>query len=145
MFSICVDPETNLVMKVLKTKDDPRHFSEKLMFLINRGGKLHEAPSIQNTVSYTAPSLSPSPLPLPLPLPLPPSLPPSLPLPPTPPDDPVALQKPLCPDSLTKFALDVFSSGETATMFYTTDLMVLIDIVLRQISDLCPGDEVGRA
>ena len=32
------DPETNPVMNVLKTKKDPRHFSEKLMFLINRGG-----------------------------------------------------------------------------------------------------------
>ena len=61
-----------------------------------------------------------------------------------PPDDPVALLDPLCPDSLTKFALDVFSSPETSGMFYTTDLMVLIDIVLRQISDLCPGDQVGR-
>ena len=30
-------------------------------------------------------------------------------------------------------------------MFYTTDFMVLIDIVLRQISDLCPGDKVGGA
>ena len=58
------------------------------------------------------------------------------------PEDPVILRKPLCPDSLTKFALDVFSSKETSGMFYTTDLMVLIDIVLRQISDLCPGDEV---
>jgi hypothetical protein len=87
------DPESNLVMSVLKTKQDPRHFSEKLMFLINRG------------------------------------------------DDPVALGEPQCPDSLTKFALDVFSSAQTAGMFYTTDLMVLIDIVLRQISDLCPGDE----
>jgi hypothetical protein len=88
------DPDTNLVMNVLKTKQDPRHFSEKFMFLINRG------------------------------------------------DDPVALQEPLCPDSLTKFALDVFSSKETSGMFYTTDLMVLIDIVLRQISDLCPGDQI---
>ena len=57
----------------------------------------------------------------------------------------MALQQPLCPDALTKFALDVFSSKETSGMFYTTDLMVLIDIVLRQISDLCPGDEVSRA
>ena len=57
----------------------------------------------------------------------------------------MALQEPVCPDSLTKFALDVFSSKETSGMFYTTDFMVLIDIVLRQISDLCPGDKVGGA
>lgn len=57
----------------------------------------------------------------------------------------MALQEPACPDSLTKFALDVFSSEETSGMFYTTDFMVLIDIVLRQISDLCPGDKVGGA
>lgn len=68
-------------------------------------------------------------------------------LPPSPsiPEDPVALGEPVCPDSLTKFALDVFASKETSGMFYTTDLMVLIDIVLRQISDLCPGDKVGGA
>ena len=58
-------------------------------------------------------------------------------------EDPVAIAEPCCPDSMTKFLLDVFHDTSTSTMFYTTDLMVLIDIVTRQLTDLCQGDEVG--
>lgn len=57
-------------------------------------------------------------------------------------EDPVAISEPCCPDSFTKFLLDVFSSSSTAGMFYTTDMRVLIDIVTRQLTDLCPGMEV---
>ena len=32
------DPSTNLVMKALRRCSNPRNFSEKLMFLVNRGG-----------------------------------------------------------------------------------------------------------
>lgn len=32
------DPASNLVMKALQQRSNPRNFSEKLMFLINRGG-----------------------------------------------------------------------------------------------------------
>ncbi len=35
------DPASNLVMRALKQRPNPRNFSEKLMFLINRGGELH--------------------------------------------------------------------------------------------------------
>ena len=54
----------------------------------------------------------------------------------------MAISKPCCPDSFTKFLLDLFSSSSTAGMFYTTDMRVLIDIVTRQLTDLCPGMEV---
>ena len=33
------DPPTNLVMMALKQRPNPRNFSEKLMYLINRGGE----------------------------------------------------------------------------------------------------------
>ena len=54
----------------------------------------------------------------------------------------MAISEPCCPNSLTKFLLDVFSDASTSGMFYTTDMMVLIDIVTRQLSDLGPGEEV---
>ena len=87
------DPSTNLVMSASKERPNPRNFSEKLMFLVNRE------------------------------------------------EDPVAISEPCCPNSLTKFLLDVFSDRSTSGMFYTTDMMVLIDIVTRQLSDLGPGEE----
>lgn len=46
------------------------------------------------------------------------------------------------PDSLLKFMLDVFSSQITSQIFYTNDMMVLIDIIVRQLTDLSPGDRV---
>lgn len=43
---------------------------------------------------------------------------------------------------MTKFLLDLFSHTDTSGLFYTTDLMVLIDIVSRQLADFGPEDEV---
>ena len=57
-------------------------------------------------------------------------------------EDPVAVKTPCCPDSLTKILLDLFSDKDTAGIFYTSDLMVLIDIISRQLHDLCPGEKV---
>ncbi|CAB3980984.1 NCK-interacting with SH3 domain-like [Paramuricea clavata] len=59
-------------------------------------------------------------------------------------DDPVNIFGYLdrCPDSLLKFFEDIFSSETTSGLFFTNDLMVLIDIVFRQVSDLSPGDEL---
>ena len=54
----------------------------------------------------------------------------------------MAITEPCCPDSMTKFLLDVFSDRATSGLFYTTDMRVLIDIVTRQLNDLCPGMEV---
>ena len=58
-------------------------------------------------------------------------------------DDPVCIKTPCCPDSLTKILLDLFADKETSTIFYTTDLMVLIDIITRQLLDHCPGEKVS--
>lgn len=63
---------------------------------------------------------------------------------PSSPDDPVCMFKhtPPAPHSVLKFLQDVFASRETADIFYRTDMMVMIDIAVRQISDLSPGDKV---
>ena len=45
------------------------------------------------------------------------------------------------PNSIHKLVLDVFSTDDCIHHFYTNDLMVLIDIIARQLSDLGPGIE----
>lgn len=50
--------------------------------------------------------------------------------------------EPQPPHSVLKFLQDVFSSAATASIFYHTDMMALIDITVRQIADLSPGDKV---
>nr|XP_020463391.1 NCK-interacting protein with SH3 domain isoform X2 [Monopterus albus] len=59
-------------------------------------------------------------------------------------DDPVCMFKhtPPAPHSVLKFLQDVFASRYTADIFYRTDMMVMIDIAVRQISDLSPGDKL---
>ncbi|XP_050996323.1 NCK-interacting protein with SH3 domain [Acomys russatus] len=59
-------------------------------------------------------------------------------------DDPVRIFKhePQPPHSVLKFLQDVFSSPATATIFYHTDMMAMIDITVRQIADLSPGDKL---
>jgi len=42
-------------------------------------------------------------------------------------------------DSVVKFFTDVFASGVSDSLIYTNDLMVLVDIVIRNLSDLPPG------
>lgn len=44
-------------------------------------------------------------------------------------------------NSIHKLVLDVFSTDDCISHFYTNDLMVLIDIIARQLSDLSPGIE----
>ena len=44
-------------------------------------------------------------------------------------------------NSIHKLVLDVFSTDDCISHFYTNDLMVLIDIIARQLSDLGPGIE----
>lgn len=50
---------------------------------------------------------------------------------------------PPAPHAVLKFLQDVFASRDTADIFYRTDMMVMIDIAVRQISDLSPGDKVS--
>lgn len=46
------------------------------------------------------------------------------------------------PNSLTKMLMDLFSHSTTASLFYTNDLLVVIDIITRQLTDLNPDDKV---
>ncbi|XP_063267359.1 NCK-interacting protein with SH3 domain isoform X2 [Prinia subflava] len=59
-------------------------------------------------------------------------------------DDPVCIFKhqPQPPHSVLKFLQDIFASKDTASIFYHTDMMVLIDILVRQLADLSPGDKL---
>ncbi|XP_062923803.1 NCK-interacting protein with SH3 domain-like isoform X3 [Mobula hypostoma] len=58
-------------------------------------------------------------------------------------DDPVSIFKhqPQPPHSVLKFLQDVFADKDTARIFYRTDMMVMIDIIVRQTSDLSPGEK----
>ncbi|XP_060622140.2 NCK-interacting protein with SH3 domain isoform X2 [Anolis sagrei] len=59
-------------------------------------------------------------------------------------DDPVCIFKhqPQPPHSVLKFLQDIFASKDTANIFYHTDMMVMIDIIVRQIADLSPGEKL---
>lgn len=59
-------------------------------------------------------------------------------------EDPVCVFKhePPAPHSVLKFLQDIFASRDTGDIFYHTDMMVMIDIAVRQISDLSPGDKL---
>lgn len=46
-------------------------------------------------------------------------------------------------DSLLKFMADMFSSPVTSDLFYSNDMKVLIDIIVRLIKDSNPGDQVS--
>lgn len=46
-------------------------------------------------------------------------------------------------NTVLKMLVDLFSIPLTASMFYTNDVKVLIDILVRQLSDLCCGDPVS--
>jgi hypothetical protein len=39
--------------------------------------------------------------------------------------------------------LGLFSGAETAKLFYTADLNVLLDVILRRLADYGPGDKVN--
>lgn len=50
--------------------------------------------------------------------------------------------EPAPPHAVLKLFLDLFNRPGTASLFYTNDVKVMIDIVVRNISDLSPGDKV---
>ncbi|KAL7026662.1 hypothetical protein ACKWTF_005119 [Chironomus riparius] len=60
-------------------------------------------------------------------------------------EDPVFVLKHTKPpiNSVLKILVDLFSIPETTILFYTNDIKVLIDILVRQLSDLCAGDPVS--
>ncbi|XP_063531045.1 NCK-interacting protein with SH3 domain [Cydia strobilella] len=60
-------------------------------------------------------------------------------------DDPVHIfdHEPAPAHSVLKLVIDLFSRKKTAEHFYTNDVKVAIDIIVRQLADLSPG-ETGR-
>ncbi|XP_060527964.1 NCK-interacting protein with SH3 domain [Cylas formicarius] len=58
-------------------------------------------------------------------------------------EDPIRIfdHEPAPPHSLLKLFKDLFSRRGTANLFYTNDVKVLIDIIVRNIADLSPGDK----
>jgi len=59
-------------------------------------------------------------------------------------DDPVRMfhYQTNSPNSVIKFLSDLYSGQQTANLLYTNDAKVLIDIIVRQLNDLSPGDQV---
>ncbi|XP_050310119.1 NCK-interacting protein with SH3 domain [Anthonomus grandis grandis] len=57
-------------------------------------------------------------------------------------EDPIRIfdHQPAPPHSLLKLFKDLFSRHTTADLFYTNDTKVLIDIIVRNIADISPGD-----
>ncbi|XP_058802067.1 NCK-interacting protein with SH3 domain isoform X2 [Phymastichus coffea] len=57
--------------------------------------------------------------------------------------DPVRIfdHEPAPPDSILKLFIDLFETDETASLFYTNDIKVLVDIILRQLFDISPGEK----
>ncbi|XP_018043741.1 PREDICTED: NCK-interacting protein with SH3 domain [Atta colombica] len=58
-------------------------------------------------------------------------------------EDPVRIfdHEPQPPHSVLKLFVDLFSNDAIASLFYTNDVKVLIDIILRQLFDMFPGDK----
>ena len=48
-------------------------------------------------------------------------------------------------DAVSNLMLGLFSGEETAKLFYTADLDVLLDVILRRLVDYGPGDKVFKA
>lgn len=59
-------------------------------------------------------------------------------------DDPVQIfdHHPKPENSVMKILQDMYSQPGTAFILYTNDAKVLIDIILRHLIDLSPGDQV---
>ncbi|XP_014609720.1 PREDICTED: NCK-interacting protein with SH3 domain isoform X1 [Polistes canadensis] len=58
-------------------------------------------------------------------------------------EDPVRIfdHEPQPPHSVLKLFIDLFNNDYTAGLFYTNDVKVLIEIILRQLFDMYPGDK----
>ncbi|XP_041977373.1 NCK-interacting protein with SH3 domain [Aricia agestis] len=58
-------------------------------------------------------------------------------------EDPVRIfdHEPAPTHSVLKLGIDLFSRKRTADHFYTNDVKVAVDIIVRQLADLSPGDE----
>lgn len=60
-------------------------------------------------------------------------------------EDPVHIfdHEPAPAHSVLKLVIDLFSRKKTSEHFYTNDVKVAIDIIVRQLADLSPGDTVS--
>ena len=104
----------NLVIQALTEKDTAKIFTEKLLLLFNRGSNASRDISfVISLVEYFL-------------------------------EDPVRTFdcEPTPPHSLLKMFTDLFGSLKTANLFYTNDVRVLIDMVIRNILDLSAVDVV---
>ena len=61
------------------------------------------------------------------------------------PDDPVHMfdHNPQPPHAVMKFMQDLYSDERTADLLYTSDALVLTDVIIRQLADLSAGDPVS--
>jgi hypothetical protein len=108
--------EENTILEAMQQVKASKSFTEKILLLINREGEKRKSflGEIKlNEIVFT--------------------------------EDPVFVLKHTKPpvNSVLKMLVDLFSVPETTTLFYTNDVKVLIDILVRQLSDLSPGDVVS--
>lgn len=105
----------NMVLKALSGRKVAKIFTEKILLLLNREGLSYYLRYIVIEVNLYLIT-----------------------------EDPVRIfdHEPAPPHSLLKLFNDLFSQQSTADLFYTNDVKVLIDIVVRNISDLSSGDKV---
>lgn len=105
----------NTILEAMQQVKASKSFTEKILLLINREGKNILFIAIQhiNFMLFA--------------------------------EDPVFVLKHTKPpvNSVLKMLVDLFSIPETTTLFYTNDIKVLIDILVRQLSDLSAGDSVS--
>ncbi|XP_048510849.1 NCK-interacting protein with SH3 domain isoform X2 [Athalia rosae] len=119
----------NMVLNALKQRTVAKTFTEKILLLLNREGEICRArlkfmlaiiwPFTVNDVSFNLLILI---------------------------EDPVRIfdHQPAPPHSVLKLFVDLFSNSTTASLFYTNDIKVLIDIIVRQLFDISPGVKKRR-
>ena len=113
-FHCLTDAANNLVMNSLMEQPNRKVFGEKLILLVNREGDKTMDTCYIHTYIRVYT------------------------------EDPVVIKEANVPNSLTKMLMDLFSHSTTASLFYTNDLLVVIDIITRQLTDLNPDDKVTK-
>lgn len=110
------EQSVNVIIEAMQNLPTAKVFTEKLLLLLNREGKF---PCLSENRQLIPTLLS---------------------------DDPTRLLKHHNEhmNTVLRMFIDIFSHSDTAGMFYTNDIKVLIDIVVRQLSDLDAGNAVSR-
>lgn len=114
------EPKENLVLEALQQLRTAKIFTEKILLLVNREGEKTKIKSLHSSLNSKMNSLLFI-------------------------DDPVNIlpYSTQTVNSVLKMCNDLFSTPETAGLFYTSDSKVLIDILVRQLTDLSAGDPVS--